>query len=155
GVPIVVIAMLASAGMRPALGCTDSSRYPAAEASNPADSETGDAAEIDAVLAPPSNVNFRKDFQPIVARLLRRSPTFRKQFQRIRGASNLQVTIQLITSESELPYHARCIIDRRGGFIRVKMEIVALSAYPNVIGHEFEHLLEQLDGLNLRALAAK
>ena len=115
-------------------------------------SETGD---LEALLASPSNVAMRKDLRPFVARLLMRSPTFRNQFERIRNTSNLQVAIELVTSQAHLPYQARCIVEKADGLITVKMELVVLRPIPEMMGHEFEHLMEQLEGVNLRTLAAQ
>src|SRR5258708_375052 len=101
----------------------------------------------------PSNIFIRKDFQAFVARLLLLSPTFNRQYQRIASTRDLRVTINVVAPMTKVGYRARCMISKVEGLAIVNMEIVALGSYAEAIGHEFEHLLEQLDGLDLRALA--
>ena len=116
---------------------------------------SADLAESKMAVAIPSNIFVRKDLQPFVAKLLRLSPTFRRQFERIGCTGDWRVTIILVSPATSPEYHARSIITKARGTASVKMEIVALSSYAEMMGHEFEHLLEQLDGLNLAALAGR
>jgi hypothetical protein len=100
----------------------------------------------------PSNVELAHDLEKVLARIYERSPAFRAQCERIASAGNLRVTVRIDTS---IPAHCRAftIIHRRGDNITADVHLPASNGLIELVGHEFEHLLEQIEGLDLRRLA--
>jgi hypothetical protein len=101
----------------------------------------------------PANIDLSRDFERTLARIYRRSATFRGQCDRIGAAETLSVSIQIDTA---IP--STCMAFTR--FRRKGLELYAEVhvpptglTMPQLVGHEFEHIVEQLDGLNLRALS--
>jgi hypothetical protein len=100
----------------------------------------------------PANVGLPRDLDRAIARIYDRSPTFRAQCERIAAAENLRVTVRINAS---IPRRCRAftIVRRRGYEIRAEVHLPPSSALTELVGHEFEHLLEQIEGLDLRRLA--
>jgi hypothetical protein len=100
----------------------------------------------------PSNIDVPRDLERILERIHDRSPAFRVQCERIARADNLRVTIRIDTS---IPSRCRAftVVQRRGHEIRADVHLPPSSALTELVGHEFEHLLEQIEGLDLRRLA--
>ena len=100
----------------------------------------------------PANVEFFSDLHRVVQRIYDRSPTFRLQCERIASASHLRVRVHI---NPRIPRVCRAltVIQRQGFQIRADVHLPPGSDYSELIGHEFEHLLEQIEGLNLRRLA--
>jgi hypothetical protein len=100
----------------------------------------------------PSNVELAHDLAQVLERIYDRSPAFRAQCERIAGAGNLHVTVRIDTS---IPGRCRAftIIHRRGNAIRADVHLPASTSLIELVAHEFEHLLEQIEGLDLRRLA--
>jgi hypothetical protein len=102
----------------------------------------------------PDNIELPRDLERMLARVYRCSATFRAQCDRIGAAADtLSVNVQL---DSGIPsaYQAFTMIGRRGHALRADVHVPpAARAIGELVGHEFEHILEQLEGLNLRMLA--
>jgi hypothetical protein len=100
----------------------------------------------------PANIDVAHDLARVLERIYHRSATFRSQCERIAGADNLRVTIRIDTS---IPSRCRAytIVQRRGYGIVADMRLPPTNGLIELIGHEFEHLLEQIEGLDLRSLA--
>ena len=100
----------------------------------------------------PANVEFFSDLNRVVQRIYDRSPTFRWQCERIASAPHLRVRVHINTRIPRV-CRALTVIQRQGFQIRADVHLRPGSDYSELIGHEFEHLLEQIEGLNLRRLA--
>ena len=100
----------------------------------------------------PANVEFFSDLNHVVQGIYDRSPTFRSQCERIARASNLRVRVHINT---RIPRVCRAwtVVQREGFQIRADVHLPPGTDYSELIGHEFEHLLEQVEGLDLRRLA--
>lgn len=88
--------------------------------------------------------------------LLQRSPTFRAQYQRIAEAGDpaVIVGVHVDVELCETNYRARTTFRRyRTGLMVADVAIGPGSQRGEWIAHEFEHILEQLDGRNLPQLA--
>lgn len=105
----------------------------------------------------PSNVVMPKGLKPVLRRMIERSRTFRLQCQRIGGATQLRIAIELVPRLAECQCRALSNIKRYDtGFVLIKIQIIVPNIHlVEVIGHEFEHALEQIEGLDLRVLASK
>ncbi len=83
------------------------------------------------------------------------SATFRAQCRRIAEAPSLRVVIRIDPALVERSYRARTLIARTpSGEIFARVDVSLRLNPVEWIAHEFEHLIEQLDGLGLPALAA-
>jgi hypothetical protein len=107
-------------------------------------------------IALPSNVVMPKDMKPILLRMIERSPTFRSQCQKIDSTPYLRIAIEIVPRLSDCQCRALSTVKRyTTGLVVIKVQIIVPSIHiVEVIGHEFEHALEQIEGLDLRALAS-
>lgn len=88
--------------------------------------------------------------------MLRLSPTFRAQYRRIAEAPSIVVGVQVDFRLPDSSCRARSVFRRyNGGLIVVAVSIARAPRQAEWIAHEFEHIIEQLDGRNLSALAGR
>jgi hypothetical protein len=109
------------------------------------------AARADDTLNP---IRWPPALQQQAERMILRSPTFRSQYERLERTSGLQVVVRWAPGLEQRSYRARSTIQRlrTGGLLAV----VAISPHGNraeLIAHEFEHILEQIERLHLPTLA--
>jgi hypothetical protein len=87
---------------------------------------------------------------PELTALLQRSPTFQRQCARIASVAVLRVRIG-ISRRIDGRARAQTIIDRyESGAVRADVSLVFADDYVELIAHEFEHILEQVEGVRLR-----
>jgi hypothetical protein len=99
-----------------------------------------------------TNVDVSPDLVPMVDEIYIRSSTFKAQCARIGEAKCLRVSIQLDTTMRS-SCRAFTVIARKGRMIRAEVHLPPSGTmFGELIGHEFEHILEQLEGLHLREL---
>ncbi len=101
----------------------------------------------------PGNIELPCDLEPGMRRIYDRSPTFRAQSERIAAAADhLRVTIQI---DALIPSRCRAFtaIQRHGRQIRAVVHLPPSDDHSELLAHEFEHLLEQIEGLDLQSLA--
>lgn len=100
----------------------------------------------------PPNVTLRADLAKVLGRIYNRSPTFRAQCERIAADHRLQVAIHLDTA---IPSWCRAFttVTRHGRSMRADVHLPPGRNLTELVAHEFEHILEQIEGLNLRKLA--
>jgi hypothetical protein len=104
----------------------------------------------------PVRVQWAGDLQRHASRMVQRSPTFRSQLERLRNADGLAVTVRLDLAIDQRSYRARSVIRRlRNGEMVATVAIGSQGSPVEWIAHEFEHILEQLDGLHLPSLAGR
>jgi hypothetical protein len=104
-------------------------------------------------LRPPSNLTVAAVFGPTVDRMLRLSPTFRRQCRRLSEATNVIVVIRLEELQRRPSFNARTTFAHYGHDELIAVEVfLQLSANAaELIAHEIEHVIEQLDGVDLEA----
>jgi hypothetical protein len=93
------------------------------------------------------------ELHPIVADLCRRSSTFRRQVARLSDEDGLVVTVEQMVIPSTSPWRAQSAIARVGGHVRtadVQVPAGDSRLVAEMMAHEFEHILEQLDGIDLK-----
>ena len=106
-------------------------------------------------LVEPRNVFFPESVRDTVAAMLRASPTFRRQCARIARASVLRVVVTRSLVPGS-PAGALTRITRApGGRVVAEVELGLLGDDVTLLAHEFEHILEQLDEVDLAAMAAR
>lgn len=100
----------------------------------------------------PANVDagvFRRE----MLALLRQSDTFRSQCERLAQTPRVRVTIAAVLTLSN--GRAQTVIHRlASGAISADVVLAFGEDYRELLAHEFEHVLEQLDGVDLRHEAA-
>lgn len=87
-------------------------------------------------------------------RMIKRSPTFRSQLDRLEKADGLSVRVHIDLAIDQRSFRARSVILRcRNGEMIATVAIGPGGSPVEWIAHEFEHILEQLEGLHLPSLA--
>ena len=107
-------------------------------------------------LAIPSNIFVSDMYRPLVESMLRGSPTFRRQCVRIAGEPTLSV--YLVVDPPPRRYFVRATTrltrDDRGR-LTATVHISPFENTEELIAHELEHIIEQLDGVDLAKHAAQ
>ena len=104
-------------------------------------------------LALPPNIVVSSMYLPMLESMLRQSPTFRRQCMRI--ASEPTLTVRIGVTLPSAGYDARAttrLTRNEKGHLTATVEI-KFKDVEELIAHEFEHIIEQLDGVNLAAHA--
>jgi len=113
--------------------------------------------EADAVSAAaeiPANIQLSQNYQSIVKAMLRRSATFRRQCSRIGRYDWLIVTVGPEFSPKSTGATTLIRRDPRGG-LDATVRLTGQGDVVELIAHEFEHILEQLDEVDLAAMASR
>jgi hypothetical protein len=100
----------------------------------------------------PPNLSTTAVFRPYLDRMVRTSPTFRSQCKRLAAAPSVIVQLRLEDSKRRPSFRARTVLERDQGVVVAAQ----IFLYPSpdaveLIAHEIEHVLEQLDGVDLEA----
>ena len=96
--------------------------------------------------------------RPVVVDMCRRSPTFRRQVIRLARQPDLEVRLQPGQFSTFGRVRARSALTRVDGHLRrAVVEVPAGNSVllAELVAHEFEHILEQLDGVNLAEWAGR
>jgi hypothetical protein len=93
---------------------------------------------------------------PQLTQMLATSATFRAQCARLHDADKLVVLLQLNPVLPRGLFRARSTLRRySSGLLIATVEVAPGSGQPEWIGHEFEHVLEMMEGLNLPGMAKR
>lgn len=106
-------------------------------------------------IGPPTGLRVVDPLRPVLHDLWQRSPAFRRQCARLAEAS-VELTVQLGLPHGAIGVQAMTRIEVRDGVVRqvtVYLGRTLDRAY-ELLPHEIEHVLEQVDGVNLRVLAS-
>ena len=102
----------------------------------------------------PRTLRAQKVLQPQISHMLATSPTFREQCARLDKADKLAVILRLNPALPKTLFRARSTIRRySSGLLIVSVEVAPGSEQAGWIAHEFEHVLEVVEGKNLQAMA--
>jgi hypothetical protein len=102
----------------------------------------------------PENLDVPSMYRTTVASMLERSAMFRRQCARLAAASHLSVLVRMMHPLTGGP-RARTQISREdGGRLLALVEINPAGDFTELLAHELEHVIEQLDGIDLAAKAA-
>ena len=152
---IVLAALMSVCGVHRVSGFTQTDTEGEPSLSRSAESAVGvyvageNAALERAVCA--SNLTISSIYQPIVDAMLARSPTFRRQCARVAATPLLSV---LIRSDSPVGTRAKALTQIQrlsGGRVEAYVQLGHATDVGELIAHEIEHILEQIDGVDLRA----
>jgi hypothetical protein len=115
---------------------------------NDSDYELTKAAQL------PANLLVAKEDRPTLEKVWRRSATLRTQIARIAQADWL--TVKLVFNSKGYAPGCHCLaltaMHRQKQLAVVR--IFAPGDYVELLGHEFEHVLEQIEGIHLPSLVA-
>ena len=110
-------------------------------------------AAADGVVAPP-NLSVPSPYRTTVERMIERSPMFRRQCLRLAAAPHLTVIVKMLHPLTAGPL-ARTEIKREDGSRLVAtVAINPLGDFMELLAHELEHVIEQLDGIDLAVKAS-
>ena len=114
-----------------------------------------DAADVAASAVLPPNIRLSRIYRSNVQDMLRQSATFRRQCSRLGREPLLTVTVEpaLLPRRPGSAATTTITRDARGG-TEAAVHISGDSLI-ELIAHEFEHILEQLDSVDLAAMAAR
>jgi hypothetical protein len=104
-------------------------------------------------VAPPANLSFPEMYRETIERMVRRSSMFRRQCVRLASAPHATVILKNAYRPTAAQ-KARATIRRVDGRLIAIVEIQTLGELAELIAHELEHVIEQLDGIDLSAPAA-
>ena len=103
----------------------------------------------------PANITVGGELRALVASMLRMSPTFRRQCLRIGGTRHLTVTLGHRLQYIQGPRARTRVHTARHGPRHAVVEVLGAHDLAELIAHELEHIIEQLDGIDLaRKVAA-
>jgi hypothetical protein len=103
-----------------------------------------------------SNLTVTSLYQTVIDTMLERSPTFRRQYARISQATGLTIELRNEPRANGLSFAWTTIFRRQDvpNQRHAVVNIVPGTRAVELIAHELEHVIEQLDGVNLREKAA-
>jgi len=103
----------------------------------------------------PDNVFFFDDLDHPATRTLRQSETVRRQCREFAAsAARIYIRVRLDVRLMERPFRARSVVHKTTDGRMLAMVYLAGRGHPaEWIAHEFEHLLEQLEGVCLDTLS--
>lgn len=104
-----------------------------------------------------SNIQAHAELRRGIEQSLEQSPTLRGQCARIGAARQLRVRVSVAPNTGDMDTRARSVVRRfASGLLTVDIELPAATTdFIELLAHEFEHVIEVLDGVDLRALAAR
>jgi len=103
----------------------------------------------------PPNLIASSSVRKVLEKVWKRSPTFREQCRRIAEARWLRIKCSFVPKPpNQSGYRALTKIGKEvDGMTMATVQIFSVGHGVQMIGHEFEHVLEQIEGLDLKALA--
>jgi hypothetical protein len=107
-------------------------------------------------LSLPDSIQLSDGLQPMVRWALEHSPSFRKQCRALAAAPDLRAMVKVAFKPAGATARARTSFRlEEWGSLAAEIEIRSAPDLMELLAHEFEHLIEQLDGVDLQALARK
>lgn len=102
----------------------------------------------------PPNLEVTPMYRPALEMMARHSPTFRRQLQRIANQPRLSVALRGVRVPSAVRARATTYFVRgNDGWVTASIELSPLDDDVELIAHEFEHVIEMIDGVDLPASA--
>ena len=102
----------------------------------------------------PQNLSVPSGYQAVIAQMLERSPMFRRQCLRLAGAPHLAIIVKTMHPLAAGPRARTEIAQAEGSRLVASVEINPTGDFMELLAHEIEHIIEQLDGIDLAARAA-
>ena len=105
-------------------------------------------------IALPPNLYVSDTFKPVVETMLRQSRTFRRQCLRIADDPRLSVYLAPAMDPRRFDVRATTHFARKQTGLTATITIFPVNQHVELIAHEIEHVIEQLDGVDLVSFAA-
>ena len=102
----------------------------------------------------PANLSVPSSYRATIKTMLERSPMFRRQCLRLVAAPHFSVVVRMLHPQTGGSRARAQIRQEDGGRVIALVEINPLSDFMELLAHELEHVIEQLDGIDLAAKAA-
>lgn len=107
-----------------------------------------------AAMVLPPTIQVDALLESVIAGMLEKSPTFRAQCRAI-GEARILVAVQLVPVARNSRTHATSTLRRyKSGLMVAQVEVPAATALSPLIAHEFEHIVEFVEHVDLNTLAA-
>ncbi len=103
----------------------------------------------------PSSMSLQQGLEPLVRATIVYSPTFRQQCRVLAAVPALSINIRVVHRRLEAEPRAVAVMRHIDGTLAVDIQIRDASDFAELLGHEFEHVIEHLDGVNLGVLATR
>lgn len=148
---IAISALLSAAAVHGVSGFTQSNTVLNREARRSSASAVSiyDAGRSAAAAADDTpNISLPTTYRPLVATMLARSATFRRQCARL-AAADLTIFIRAEAPRGTQSPALTRIQRAADGSLTATMQVTPSSRASELIAHEFEHIIEQLDGVDL------
>ncbi len=102
----------------------------------------------------PSNFKVPEKLQPVLEEVARRSPKFRGQLQELRHHPHVRMTLSYGNLSIWHVVRAESHVEKfEFGAVRIDTRLYTAEDVVDVIAHELEHVCEQIEGIDVRALA--
>lgn len=105
-------------------------------------------------LGPPANLVVPASHQKIVRTMWEQSPTFRSQCERIGGGRTLTVHVRPFPQMRSTDA-ATHFVHRPGSGLIADVYLFRLDRFVELLAHELEHIIEQVEGIDLGQLARR
>ena len=105
------------------------------------------------IIAPP-NLSVPSVYRTTVELMIERSPMFRRQCMRLAGAPHLTVIVRMLHPHNSGPRAQTEIKREDGGRMVATVGINPHGNFTELLAHELEHVIEQLDEIDLAAKAS-
>jgi hypothetical protein len=102
----------------------------------------------------PSNLQFPSIYRPILEVMLRRSTTFRRQCLRIAGELRVTIHLRVPSGGTRGARAVTHFVWQKDGRLEADIEIAPMNDDVELVAHELEHVIEQLDSIDLPSKAA-
>jgi hypothetical protein len=113
------------------------------------------SAVADPEALPPPNLIVPSSHDKLVSEMWRRSATFRRQGRRIAEETGLVVRVHLSPLEPGETARATTRVKRQPWSLAADVSIRDTGCFVELLAHELEHVLEQLDRIDLAAAAQR
>ncbi len=112
--------------------------------------------EAPALVALPPAIQVESLLRSVTARMLEKSPTFKRQCDLIGGSGAVVVKVRVVPAPRNSFTRATSTFRRyTSGITVVDVEIPAASRIVELLAHEFEHIAEYVEGVDLKSMARK
>jgi hypothetical protein len=112
-----------------------------------------DSSLVSDAMVLPANLSVPSTYRTVLETMLARSAMFRRQCLRLAAAPHLEIAVRLLHPNGGR-VRARTQIRPEGdGRISALVEINPADDFMELLAHELEHIIEQLDGIDLDAKA--
>lgn len=101
----------------------------------------------------PANIDVQDKLERTVLRLIERSRTFRLQCAAIGAVPSVHVSLRLASGLGALVRARTELATYPDGRTRATINVPVSRDLPELMAHEFEHVIEHLDGIRLRTAA--